>query len=167
MQTHPDVVAAYIAHRACQVSHSTISRDVAAIAAGLDAIAADYARTGPPDDPALEDIHMATEARLAERIGPVAGRLHTALRDAILSGELAAGSPVDEIGVAQAHGVSRTPVRSALQADGPAAAAGELESSGTVSASGSSTSRPPAARAERTRTASASATTPHWPLPRR
>lgn len=31
--TTSDVVAAYIAHRACQVSHSTISRDVAAIAA--------------------------------------------------------------------------------------------------------------------------------------
>lgn len=45
-----------------------------------------------------------------------AGRLHTALRDAILSGELAAGSPVDEIGMAQAHGVSRTPVREALRA---------------------------------------------------
>jgi argininosuccinate lyase len=31
-----------------------------------------------PHDLALEDIHMLTEARLAERIGPVAGRLHTA-----------------------------------------------------------------------------------------
>lgn len=45
-----------------------------------------------------------------------AGRLHTALRDAILSGEIAAGSPVDEEAMAQAHGVSRTPVREALRA---------------------------------------------------
>jgi argininosuccinate lyase len=52
--------------------------DAAAISAGLDHIAADYAANGPPDDIALEDIHMATEAQLAERIGPVAGRLHTA-----------------------------------------------------------------------------------------
>ncbi|UTT65660.1 GntR family transcriptional regulator [Janibacter sp. CX7] len=45
-----------------------------------------------------------------------AGRLHAALRDEILSGQLAAGSPVDEVAVAQAHGVSRTPVREALRA---------------------------------------------------
>ena len=31
-----------------------------------------------PEDWALEDIHMTTESRLAELIGPVAGRLHTA-----------------------------------------------------------------------------------------
>ena len=54
------------------------SDDAAAIAAGLDRIAADYARDGVPDDLALEDIHMLTEARLADAIGPVAGRLHTA-----------------------------------------------------------------------------------------
>ena len=52
--------------------------DAATIAEGLDAVAADYAENGVPDDLALEDIHMLTEARLAERIGPVAGRLHTA-----------------------------------------------------------------------------------------
>jgi argininosuccinate lyase len=52
--------------------------DVAAIDAGLDAVAADYAANGVPVDLDLEDIHMMTEARLAERIGPVAGRLHTA-----------------------------------------------------------------------------------------
>ena len=52
--------------------------DAATIAAGLDAVAADYARDGVPDDLALEDIHMLTEARLAEKVGPVAGRLHTA-----------------------------------------------------------------------------------------
>ena len=52
--------------------------EAAAIAAGLDRVAAEYATGALPDDPALEDIHMATEARLAELVGPVAGRLHTA-----------------------------------------------------------------------------------------
>jgi argininosuccinate lyase len=52
--------------------------DAAAIAEGLDAIAGDYAANGVPVDLDLEDIHMMTEARLAEKIGPVAGRLHTA-----------------------------------------------------------------------------------------
>jgi argininosuccinate lyase len=49
-----------------------------AIIAGLEAIHADYAAGDLPEDLDLEDIHMATESRLAERIGPVAGRLHTA-----------------------------------------------------------------------------------------
>ena len=52
--------------------------DAATIAEGLDKVAAEYATGALPDDPALEDIHMATEARLAELVGPVAGRLHTA-----------------------------------------------------------------------------------------
>jgi len=53
--------------------------DVAAILEGLDRIAAEYAATdGPPLDSPHEDIHMAVEARLAELIGPAAGRLHTA-----------------------------------------------------------------------------------------
>ncbi len=53
------------------------AQDVATISAGLDAVAAEFA-TALPNDLALEDIHMATESRLAELIGPVAGRLHTA-----------------------------------------------------------------------------------------
>ncbi|AHE57042.1 argininosuccinate lyase [Sphingomonas sanxanigenens] len=52
--------------------------DAQAIGAGLDRIADDYAANGVPVDLALEDIHMATEARLADLIGPTAGRLHTA-----------------------------------------------------------------------------------------
>ncbi len=52
--------------------------DVAAIDAGLDRVAEGYAADGVPDELALEDIHMLTEARLAEAIGPAAGRLHTA-----------------------------------------------------------------------------------------
>ncbi len=54
------------------------AEDAQAIADGLDAVAADYAGNGLPDDLSLEDIHMATEARLADKIGAVAGRLHTA-----------------------------------------------------------------------------------------
>ena len=52
--------------------------DAAAISAGLDQVAADYAADGVAEDLALEDIHMQSEARLADKIGPVAGRLHTA-----------------------------------------------------------------------------------------
>ena len=52
--------------------------DAATIAEGLGRVATEYENGALPDDPALEDIHMATEARLAELVGPVAGRLHTA-----------------------------------------------------------------------------------------
>ncbi|TAK06716.1 MAG: argininosuccinate lyase, partial [Rhizorhabdus sp.] len=52
--------------------------DAAAISGGLDKVAAEYAEQGVPVDLALEDIHMATEGRLAELIGAPAGRLHTA-----------------------------------------------------------------------------------------
>ena len=85
--------------------------DAATIAAGLDAVAADYARDGVPDDLALEDIHMLTEARLAEKVGPVAGRLHTArsrndqvatdfrlwVRDAIDQARAALGALLDAL----------------------------------------------------------------------
>ncbi|MBW6524103.1 argininosuccinate lyase [Sphingomonas sp. RHCKR47] len=54
------------------------AEDAAAIDAGLARVADGYAADGVPVDLALEDIHMATEARLADAIGPVAGRLHTA-----------------------------------------------------------------------------------------
>ncbi|WP_332810753.1 argininosuccinate lyase [Sphingomonas sp.] len=52
--------------------------DAAAIREGLLRIAAEYEQDGVPEDLALEDIHMHVEHRLAELIGPVAGRLHTA-----------------------------------------------------------------------------------------
>ena len=52
--------------------------DCAAILGGLDQIAAEYERDGVPEDWDLEDIHMTVESRLAELIGPAAGRLHTA-----------------------------------------------------------------------------------------
>ena len=54
------------------------AEDTATIDAGLDAVAADYEVHGVTEDLALEDIHMQTEARLADKIGTVAGRLHTA-----------------------------------------------------------------------------------------
>jgi argininosuccinate lyase len=52
--------------------------DSVTIAEGLDRVAAEYEADGVTDDLALEDIHMATESRLAELIGATAGRLHTA-----------------------------------------------------------------------------------------
>ena len=52
--------------------------DAAAIESGLDEIAREIEAETFKFSPALEDIHMNIEARLAELIGPVAGRLHTA-----------------------------------------------------------------------------------------
>ena len=54
------------------------AEDGAEIAKGLDQVATEYQASGVPEDLALEDIHMATESRLAQLIGPTAGRLHTA-----------------------------------------------------------------------------------------
>ena len=54
------------------------AEDVAAIDAGLVRIADEFAANGVPVDLDREDIHMTVESRLAELIGPVAGRLHTA-----------------------------------------------------------------------------------------
>ncbi|MBX9814216.1 MAG: argininosuccinate lyase [Proteobacteria bacterium SG_bin5] len=67
------------AHAAMLAGQGIIAAaDAAAIDAGLAAVGAEYEAQGVPDDLALEDIHMLTEARLADRIGPAAGRLHTA-----------------------------------------------------------------------------------------
>ncbi|WP_294133405.1 argininosuccinate lyase [Sphingobium sp.] len=52
--------------------------DAQAITEGLNRIAAEYEADGVPVDLDLEDIHMVTESRLAQLIGPSAGRLHTA-----------------------------------------------------------------------------------------
>ena len=52
--------------------------DAAAIDRGLAQIAEQFAKDGVAEDAALEDIHMHVEQRLAELIGPAAGRLHTA-----------------------------------------------------------------------------------------
>jgi argininosuccinate lyase len=50
---------------------------VAELIGGLTALAEDVAAGRFEWDPALEDVHLNLEAALAERIGPVAGRLHT------------------------------------------------------------------------------------------
>ena len=72
-------IAASKAHVAMLGAQGIVSaEDVAAIAAGLDKIGAEYEANGVPEDWNLEDIHMTTESRLAELIGPAAGRLHTA-----------------------------------------------------------------------------------------
>jgi argininosuccinate lyase len=72
-------IAASKAHAAMLGACGIVSaEDAAAIEQGLDTIAAEYEKDGVPEDWALEDIHMTVEARLAELIGPAAGRLHTA-----------------------------------------------------------------------------------------
>jgi argininosuccinate lyase len=72
-------LAASKAHVAMLGAQGIVSaEDAAAIAGGLEVIAAEYEANGVPENWDLEDIHMTTESRLAELIGPVAGRLHTA-----------------------------------------------------------------------------------------
>ena len=72
-------IAASKAHVAMLGAQGIVSaEDAAAIAAGLDQVAAEYEANGVPENWDLEDIHMTTESRLAELIGPAAGRLHTA-----------------------------------------------------------------------------------------
>ncbi len=72
-------IAASKAHVAMLGAQGIVSNeDAAAISGGLDAVAAEYEAHGVPENWDLEDIHMTTESRLAELIGAVAGRLHTA-----------------------------------------------------------------------------------------
>ncbi len=72
-------IAASRAHVAMLAACDIVSAaDAEAILDGLDTIAAEYEANGVPEDWDLEDIHMTTESRLAELIGPAAGRLHTA-----------------------------------------------------------------------------------------
>ncbi|MXP41447.1 argininosuccinate lyase [Altererythrobacter soli] len=72
-------IAASKAHVAMLGACGIVSgEDAVAIERGLDSVAAEYEADGVPENWDLEDIHMTTESRLAELIGPVAGRLHTA-----------------------------------------------------------------------------------------
>ncbi|WP_292685636.1 argininosuccinate lyase [Novosphingobium sp.] len=72
-------VAASKAHVAMLGAQGIVSaEDAALISDGLDRVAAEYEANGVPENWDLEDIHMTTESRLAELIGPAAGRLHTA-----------------------------------------------------------------------------------------
>ncbi|WP_120716166.1 argininosuccinate lyase [Tsuneonella amylolytica] len=71
-------IAASKAHVAMLGAQGIVSAvDAAAIADGLDRVAAEYEANGVPENWDLEDIHMVTESRLAELIGAPAGRLHT------------------------------------------------------------------------------------------
>ena len=75
----PQDIAASKAHVTMLGAQGIVSaEDTQAILGGLDAVAAEFAANGVPEDWDLEDIHMTTESRLAELIGPAAGRLHTA-----------------------------------------------------------------------------------------
>ncbi|QLC25546.1 argininosuccinate lyase [Parasphingopyxis algicola] len=72
-------IAASRAHIAMLGAQGIVdAADVKAIEEGLQAITAEYEADGVPENLDLEDIHMHVENRLAELIGPVAGRLHTA-----------------------------------------------------------------------------------------
>jgi len=72
-------IAASRAHVAMLGKQGIVDKvDVDKIDQGLARIAAEYDEKGPPEDLTLEDIHMTVESRLAELIGPAAGRLHTA-----------------------------------------------------------------------------------------
>ncbi len=72
-------VAGSRAHVAMLAEQGIVSQaDAASIRDGLEQVAAGYAADGVPDDLAMEDIHMLTEARLSDAIGAAAGRLHTA-----------------------------------------------------------------------------------------
>ncbi len=72
-------IAASKAH--CEMLAATgiiTAKDARAIAKGLDTILSEIETGKLGFSRALEDIHMTVEARLAELIGPAAGRLHTA-----------------------------------------------------------------------------------------
>jgi argininosuccinate lyase len=75
----PDDVAASIAHARMLGRQRIIpKKDADAIVRGLAEILEEYARGEFVLRDDLEDVHMNVEARLAEKIGPAAGRLHTA-----------------------------------------------------------------------------------------
>lgn len=72
-------IAASKAHAAMLAEQGIIARDDASqIAAGLDTILSEIEQGRFNFQRALEDVHMNVEARLADLIGPAAGRLHTA-----------------------------------------------------------------------------------------
>src|SRR4030081_1510098 len=72
-------IAASKAHAAMLAKQGIIAaEDARAIARGLDTILSEIEGGKLELKRALEDIHMNVESRLAELIGPAAGRLHTA-----------------------------------------------------------------------------------------
>jgi argininosuccinate lyase len=75
----PQDIAGSKAHVAMLAAQGIVTaEDAAKITAGLDQVAAEIEAGKLTFSTALEDIHMNVEARLAEVIGPAAGRLHTA-----------------------------------------------------------------------------------------
>src|SRR4051794_6637637 len=75
----PQDIRGSLAHAAMLGQTGILPRDdVAAIERGLKTIAAEIDGGAFTFSRSLEDIHMNVEPRLAELIGPVAGRLHTA-----------------------------------------------------------------------------------------
>ncbi len=75
----PDDVMASIAHARMLGRQRIIpKKDADAIVRGLTEILHEFAEGRFVLREDLEDVHMNVEARLAEKIGPVAGRLHTA-----------------------------------------------------------------------------------------
>ncbi|MET0246957.1 MAG: argininosuccinate lyase [Sphingomonas sp.] len=108
--------------------------DAQAISAGLHRVAEGFEADGVPVDLALEDIHMLAESRLADGIGPSAGRLHTArsrndqvatdfrlwVRDAIDQADAALAALVDALlGRAYEHADSVMPGFTHLQVAQP------------------------------------------------
>src|SRR5438270_4626065 len=72
-------IAASKAHAAMLAAQGIITaNDAKNIAKGLDTILSEIGNGSFDFKRALEDIHMNVESRLAELIGPAAGRLHTA-----------------------------------------------------------------------------------------
>jgi argininosuccinate lyase len=75
---YPDDIAGSQAHAKMLRSIGVLSRDEhAAIDRGLREIKRELDKGEFTDDPGDEDIHMAVERRLGEKIGEVAGKLHT------------------------------------------------------------------------------------------
>ncbi|MBY6241580.1 argininosuccinate lyase [Methylosinus sp. Sm6] len=75
----PQDVRGSLAHVAMLAATGIVSQeDAAAITSGLEQIRGEIEEGSFAFSRALEDIHMNVESRLAEIIGPVAGRLHTA-----------------------------------------------------------------------------------------
>jgi argininosuccinate lyase len=75
----PQDVRGSLAHVAMLAATGIVSQeDAAAITRGLEQIRGEIEEGSFAFSRALEDIHMNVESRLAEIIGPIAGRLHTA-----------------------------------------------------------------------------------------
>ena len=73
-----DDIAGSIAHvRGLARAGLITDEELATLVNGLDALAEDVAAGSIEWDPALEDVHLNLEVALTDRVGPVAGKLHT------------------------------------------------------------------------------------------